>query len=151
MRDLKCKLGSWMQQFRIVVRIRKLLLEAASDISSNVPPALERKKQKKDYGSDWHRDLELLCKGGRAISNKTIFAFLKKMEVCDLQCLQKLLTLLLTLHQVSDLRPSSLKEWFAHLPWKVLECALLTDERVLAKDFVTFSPTSHGHNIVAWV
>ena len=65
-----------MQQFRIVVRIRKLLPEAATDISSNVPPALERKSNGKTMDLT---DPGTLYSLARAISNTIIFALLKKV------------------------------------------------------------------------
>ena len=66
-----------MQQFRIVVRIRKLVLEAASDISSNVPPALERKSKGKTTDLTDTGTLNSFARG--AIKSKIIFAFLKKI------------------------------------------------------------------------
>ena len=65
-----------MQQFRIVVRIRKLLPEAATDISSNVPPALERKSKEENTDLTDTGTLNSFARG--AIKGKIIFVFLKK-------------------------------------------------------------------------
>ena len=67
-----------MQQFGIVVRIRKLLPEAATDISSNVPPppALERKSKEENTDLTDPRTLNSFARG--AIKGKIIFVFLKK-------------------------------------------------------------------------
>ena len=65
-----------MQQFGIVVQIKKLLPEAATDISSNVLPALGRKSKGKT--SDL-TDPGTLYSLARAISNTIIFALLKKV------------------------------------------------------------------------
>ena len=65
-----------MQQFRIVVQIRKLLPEAATDISSNVPPALERKSKEENTDLTDTGTLNSFARG--AIKGKIIFVFLKK-------------------------------------------------------------------------
>ena len=65
-----------MQQFRIVVRIKKLLPEAATDISSNVPPALERKSKEENTDLTDTGTLNSFARG--AIKGKIIFVFLKK-------------------------------------------------------------------------
>ena len=65
-----------MQQFGIVVRIRKLLPEAATDISSNVPPALERKSKEENTDLTDTGTLNSFARG--AIKGKIIFVFLKK-------------------------------------------------------------------------
>ena len=65
-----------MQQFRIVVRIRKLLPEAATDISSNVPPAFERKSKEENTDLTDTGTLNSFARG--AIKGKIIFVFLKK-------------------------------------------------------------------------
>ena len=77
MRDWKCKLGSWMQQFRIVVRIRKLLPEAATDNISNVPPAFERKS--KENNTDLTEPGTLNSFARVAIKNKMIVVYLKQI------------------------------------------------------------------------
>ena len=66
-----------MQQFRIVVRIRKLLPEAATDNISNVPPAFERKS--KENNTDLTEPGTLNSFARVAIKNKMIVVYLKQI------------------------------------------------------------------------